>query len=55
MRAVQITLDDELVKTIDQMADRLDRSRSTFTRDALRAALAKINQVETALLFALGF
>lgn len=42
MRTVQITLEDELVKAVDRAADRLDQSRSAFTRDALRAALAKL-------------
>jgi len=42
MRTVQITMEDELVKAVDQAADRLDQSRSAFTRDALRAALAKL-------------
>ncbi len=42
MKTVQITLEDELVKAVDLAADRLDQSRSAFTRDALRAALAKL-------------
>ncbi len=42
MRTVQITMEDELVKAVDRAADRLDQSRSAFTRDALRAALAKL-------------
>ncbi len=55
MRILQITLDDELDKAVVRAAGRLDQSRSAFTRDALRAALAKMNQVKTALLFAPGF
>ncbi|NJN46570.1 MAG: ribbon-helix-helix protein, CopG family [Candidatus Competibacteraceae bacterium] len=42
MRTVQITLEDELVQAVDQMAGQLNLSRSAFTRDALRAALAKL-------------
>jgi metal-responsive CopG/Arc/MetJ family transcriptional regulator len=42
VRTVQITLEDELVQAVDRAASRLDLSRSAFTRDALRAALAKL-------------
>lgn len=40
MRTVQMTLDDELVKTVDRLASRLQTTRSAFTRDALREAVA---------------
>ena len=36
-----MTLDDELVRAVDRVARRLRTSRSAFTRDALRAALAR--------------
>ena len=39
MRTVQMTLDDELVKAVDEAARRLRTSRSEFTRRALREAL----------------
>jgi len=39
MRTVQMTLDDDLVKQVDNLAKRLHTSRSAFTRDALREAL----------------
>ena len=42
MRTVQSTLEDELVKAVDLAADQLDQSRAAFTRDAVRAALAKL-------------
>ena len=42
MRTVQITLEEELVKAVDRAAGQLDQSRSAFTRDALRAALVKL-------------
>lgn len=42
MRTVQITLENGLVQAVDQAADRLHQSRSAFTREALRAALAKL-------------
>jgi metal-responsive CopG/Arc/MetJ family transcriptional regulator len=41
MKAVQMTLDDELVAAVDRMARRLKTTRSAFTRDALRAALSQ--------------
>jgi metal-responsive CopG/Arc/MetJ family transcriptional regulator len=40
MRTVQMTLDDELVKTVDRVVSRLQTTRSAFTRDALREAVA---------------
>jgi metal-responsive CopG/Arc/MetJ family transcriptional regulator len=41
MRTVQMTLDEDLVKTVDRAARRLHTTRSGFTRNALRAALSK--------------
>ncbi len=40
MRTVQMTLDDDLVTTVDRVASRLRTTRSAFTRDALREAVA---------------
>ncbi len=42
MRTVQITLEEELVQAVDRAAGRLALSRSAFARDALRAALARL-------------
>ena len=42
MRKVQITLDDDLAVAVDLAAHQLNQSRSAFTQDALRAALAKL-------------
>lgn len=42
MRTVQMTLDEDLVSAVDRAAKRLRTTRSAFTRDALRAALARI-------------
>ena len=42
MRTVQMTLDDELVTAVDRVAKRLRTTRSSFTRDALRAALERV-------------
>jgi metal-responsive CopG/Arc/MetJ family transcriptional regulator len=39
MRTVQMTLDDDLVKTVDRAAKELRTTRSAFTRDALRKAI----------------
>lgn len=41
MKAVQITLDDQLVAAVDRLARRLKTTRSAFARDALCAALAR--------------
>ncbi len=43
MRTIQMTLDDDLVKVVDQVAKQLHTSRSAFTREALREALARYN------------
>lgn len=42
MRTVQITLEEDLVEAVDLAARRLNQSRSTFTRQALRAALSQL-------------
>jgi len=42
MRTVQLTLEDDLVTAVDRVAGQRRQSRSAFTRDALRAALAKL-------------
>lgn len=41
MRTVQMTLDAELVKHVDQVSKRLKTTRSGFTRQALREALTR--------------
>ncbi len=43
MRTIQMTLDDDLVKTVDRISKQLHTSRSAFTRKALRAALSHYN------------
>lgn len=42
MTTVQMTLDDDLVRDVDEMVTRLGTTRSAFTRDALRRALERI-------------
>jgi metal-responsive CopG/Arc/MetJ family transcriptional regulator len=39
MRTIQMTLDDELVETVDKLVKELQTTRSAFTRDALREAV----------------
>ena len=43
MKTVQMTLDEELIRSVDKAAKKLKTSRSGFTRDALRLALAQLN------------
>ena len=45
MKTVQMTIDEELLKAVDGVANQLHTTRSAFTRDALREALAKHNAV----------
>jgi metal-responsive CopG/Arc/MetJ family transcriptional regulator len=46
MKTVQMTLDEELVDTVDKVAKRAGTTRSAFTRDALRAALGRVRVKE---------
>ncbi len=48
MRTVQMTLDDDLVRTVDAVSKQLNLTRSAFTRKALREALERyqIEQLE---------
>ncbi len=43
MRTVQMTLDDELVKRVDNIVKKLRTTRSAFTRQALQEALDRYN------------
>ena len=42
MRTVQMTLDERLVQTVDRVAKELHTTRSAFTREALRQAVARV-------------
>jgi len=42
MKTIQMTLDDDLVKTVDRAVKDLNTTRSAFTRNALRQALRSI-------------
>ena len=41
MKTVQMTLDDELVDTVDNLVKQLHTTRSAFTRAALKDAIKK--------------
>ena len=43
MRTIQMTLDDDLDKAVDHVSKQLHKSRSAFTRKALREALSRYN------------
>ncbi|OHB64270.1 MAG: CopG family transcriptional regulator [Planctomycetes bacterium RBG_13_62_9] len=42
MRTVQMTLDEELLASVDRAAKKLKTTRSAFTRKALREALDRL-------------
>ena len=46
MKTVQMTLDEDLVVSVDKTAKQLGTTRSAFTRDALRSALRNIRVKE---------
>ena len=46
MKTVQMTLDEDLVARVDRAVRKLGTSRSAFTRDALKAALARLRAGE---------
>ena len=43
MKTVQMTLDENLVRSVDRVVKKKHTTRSAFTRDALRAALSQFN------------
>jgi metal-responsive CopG/Arc/MetJ family transcriptional regulator len=46
MKTIQMTLDDELVATVDQVVRELKTTRSAFTRKALRNAVKQVNVIQ---------
>jgi metal-responsive CopG/Arc/MetJ family transcriptional regulator len=48
MKTVQMTLDENLVATVDKVVKRLGTTRSAFTRQALKTAIreVRINELE---------
>ena len=43
MRTIQMTLDDDLVRSVDKIVEELKTTRSAFTRAALREAIDRFN------------
>jgi len=43
MRTIQMTLDDEVVETVDLVVKKLKTTRSAFTRKALQDAIKRVN------------
>ncbi len=46
MKTVQMTLDESLVEEVDRAAEALGTTRSAFTREALREALVRRQELE---------
>ena len=42
MKTVQMTLDENLIASVDKVAKRLGTTRSAFTRQALKTALREV-------------
>jgi len=42
MKTIQMTLDDELVETVDRVVKKLKTTRSAFARKALRNAVKQV-------------
>ena len=42
MRTVQMTLDEDLIETVDKIVKELKTTRSSFTRKALREAIERL-------------
>ena len=43
MKTIQMTLDEELVATVDRVVKKLKTTRSAFARQALRNAVKQVN------------
>jgi len=43
MKTVQMTLDEDLLRSVDRVVKKTHTTRSAFTRDALRDAITKFN------------
>jgi metal-responsive CopG/Arc/MetJ family transcriptional regulator len=46
MKTVQMTLDENLIASVDKLAKRLGTTRSAFTRQALKTALREVRMNE---------
>ncbi|MBI2470568.1 MAG: CopG family transcriptional regulator [Planctomycetes bacterium] len=43
MKTIQMTLDDDLVASVDEVVKKLKTTRSAFTRKALKDAIKQVN------------
>jgi len=43
VRTIQMTLDDDLVRSVDEIVKELKTTRSAFTRHALQDAIERLN------------
>ena len=55
MKTVQMTLDDDLVSAVDEVAKQQKTSRSEFTRRALREALEKVRTRQLEIIHKAGY
>ena len=55
MKTVHITLDDALLEAVDRAVRSLGTTRSAFTRNALQAALARLEEREMELRHRAGY
>jgi metal-responsive CopG/Arc/MetJ family transcriptional regulator len=55
MKTIQMTLDEDLVAAVDRLTRKLKTTRSAFTRDALREALANYRLKELEQKHRLGY
>ncbi|MFK5926577.1 MAG: ribbon-helix-helix domain-containing protein [Desulfuromusa sp.] len=55
MQTVQMTLDEDLIKKVDDVAKKLHTNRSAFTRKALSEALVRYNQEQLEYLHHRGY
>ncbi len=46
MKTIQMTMESELIERVDARVKRLGTTRSAFARDALRAALRRLDETE---------
>ena len=57
MKTMQMPLDENFLAAVDRVVKKSSTTRSSFTREALRAAISKnqIEELRLAVLFAPGF
>ena len=55
MKTVQMTLDDDLVREVDQIVKKLSINRSAFARKALREAVARFQEKQLELQHRKGY